>query len=376
MRQLLFLLPWFWALVVMGPAGAVECIRGPYLQEASAGAITIRWELDRLGPASVEFATGSEPARKVDCPFQGRKHRVRLTELRLGERYRYRILSRGERVGDEYEFRATPSGSSRFTFAVFGDFGAGTKEQFEVARLLEQSPAEFALLTGDMIYSRGEEEHYDLRFFEPYRASLRRLTFWPALGNHDVGAKDGAAAHAVFDVPLNGPSGLQGGRNYSFDYGNAHIAAIDSNASPETLRDVIGPWLERDMAATKQSWKFVFFHHPPFSSANHGEHATMRDVMVPVFTRAGIDIAFGGHDHSYERTKPKDGVTYIVSGNGGNRLYEHRHPHDYTALFYNEKHGLTLVTVEGPRLLLRHVNVDGKEIDRLELRKPEVRASK
>jgi hypothetical protein len=58
-----------------------------------------------------------------------------------------------------------------------------------------------------------------------------------------------------------------------------------------------------------------------------------------------------------------------VSGDGGQTLYEHRHPHDYTAVFYNEKHGLTLVTVDGTHLLLRHVNVDGKEIDRLELEK-------
>jgi hypothetical protein len=276
-------------------------------------------------------------------------------------------------VTEESEFRATPTAGA-FTFAVFGDFGAGTPGQMAVARLLDGSPAEFALLCGDMVYSRGEEEHYDLRFFEPYRASLRRMTFWPALGNHDVGAKDGAAALAVFDVPANGPPGLQTGRNYSFDYGNAHIAAIDSNASEQTLRNVIGPWLEKDMASTMQPWRFVFFHHPPFSSANHGENAKMRDAMVPVFTRAKIDIVFAGHDHSYERTRPMDGVTYIVCGNAGAGLYKHEHPHDYTARFYSERHGLTLVTIEGPRLLLKHQNIDGQEIDRLELNKP-VRAT-
>ena len=356
-------------LLLAAPARAARCIRGPYLQNAAVGTVEVRWELDRLGPSSLEYATGGETPTKVACAFRGRKHRVRLTGLRPGERYRYRIWDANQRISDEYEFRATPAAPTKFTFAVFGDFGAGTKGQMDVAKLLDRSPAEFTLLTGDLIYGRGEEEHYDLRFFEPYRKALRRMTFWPALGNHDVGSKDGAAALAVFDVPLNGPPGLQGGRNYSFDYGNAHIAAIDSNADGRTLRDVIGPWLERDMAASRQPWKFVFFHHPPFSSANHGENSRMRNVMVPVFTRAKIDIVFAGHDHSYERIRPRDGVTYIVSGNGGNRLYEHRNPHDYTAVFYNERHGLTEVTIDGPRLLLRHVNVDGKEIDRLELTK-------
>jgi len=364
-------------VLLAAPACAVECIRGPYLQNAVVGAVEIRWELDRLGPSSVEYAAGGEAPRKVNSPFGGRKHRVSLTGLRPGENYRYRILYQGARVGGEFQFRATPGPSGaggggtagKYTFAVFGDMGSGTKEQLEVAKLLEESPAEFALLAGDIIYGSGEEEQYDLRFFEPYRRSLPRMTFWPALGNHDVGAQDGAAALAVFSVPLNGPRGLQGGRNYSFDYGNAHIAAIDSNASAETLRNSIGPWLERDMAASTQTWKFVFFHHPPFSSAVHGEDAKMKDVMVPVFVRAKLDIVFAGHDHAYERIKPIDGVTYVVSGDGGQTLYEHRHPHDYTATFYNEKHGLTLVTIDGTHLLLRHVNVDGKEIDRLELEK-------
>jgi hypothetical protein len=379
-------------LYTVRPAGAVECIRGPYLQNAAVGAIEVRWELDRVGPSAVEYESPEVGWRKVECPlveyesrewgwrkvecpFKGRKHRVRLTGLAPGALYRYRIVAGTQLISGEYSFRATPGPGgaqrpTRFTFAVFGDMGAGTPGQMEVAQLLERSAAEFTLICGDIIYSRGEEEHYDLRFFEPYKVSLPRMTFWPALGNHDVGSKDGAAALAAFDVPLNGPAGLQGGRNYSFDYGNAHIAAIDSNASAKTLKNVIGPWLEKDMAASKATWRFVFFHHPPYSSSNHGENAKMRDVMVPFFAKSKIDIVFAGHDHSYERTRPMNGVTYVVSGNGGNRLYEHKNPHpQYTEVFYTEKHGLTLISIDGARLTLRHVDVDGREIDRFELEK-------
>ena len=66
-----------------------------------------------------------------------------------------------------------------------------------------------------------------------------------------------------------------------------------------------------------------------------------------------------------------NGSAETGGGNAGAGLYEQKNPHDYTEVFYNQKHGLTMVTIEGPRLRLRHVNVDGKEIDRLELRKPE-----
>lgn len=361
----------FLVLVLLGcsPAQAARCIRGPYIQNSAPGSVEIRWELDRIGPSSLEYSTGAEAERRVKSPFDGRKHRVRLTNLRAGEKYEYRIFS-GDRPATEcYSFRAVPDENAAFTFAVFGDFGQASKGQFAVARQLEKSPAEFVLLTGDLIYGRGEEEHYDTRFFAPYRKSLRRMNFWPALGNHDLGQKGGAAVLSVFDVPQNGPAGLQPGRNYSFDYGSAHVVALDSNAPASVLRRVIGPWLERDLAASKKRWKFVFFHHPPFSSANHGENAKVRDILVPIFARQKVDIVFSGHDHAYERTKPRDGVTYIVSGNGGASLYRHRNPHDYTEVFYNAKHGFTEVRVDGGRLELRHINADGEVVDRHELRK-------
>ena len=366
----------FWSAVccclLLGasPSLAAKCIRGPWLQNARVGSVLVRWELDQVGPSAVEYGlVGSKEMTRVASPFKGRMHRAGLGKLQPGARYRYRILAGDQPASAEFQFRAAPENASKFTFAVFGDFGNGSKEQFAVARLLEKSPAEFALLTGDLIYGRGELENYDLRFFAPYRHSLPRMVFWPALGNHDNDTKQGAALLALFDPPANGPKSVQSGRNYSFDYGNAHIAAIDSNAGADLLKNDIGPWLLKDMQASDKPWKFVFFHHPPYSSAGHGENLKMKAVMVPIFQQAKIDLAFAGHDHSYERSKPLGGVIYIVSGNGGNRLYEHKHPHDYTAKFYNAKHGLTLVTIEGGKLLLRHVNVDGEEIDRLALSK-------
>jgi hypothetical protein len=357
------------APVQAAQATQAEIIRGPYLQNATLEGVDVRWELDRIGPSSLQVKGPDGSEKRVDSPFKGRMHRARLTGLKPGEHYTYQVRAADTLLPGENRFRATPDGTGPFTFAVMGDFGAETPEQLGVAKLLESSNAEFALLTGDLVYPRGEFEHYDLRIFQPYRNSLPKMTFWPALGNHDVGSQGGASALAWFNVPLNGPKDVQGGRNYSFDYGNAHIVAMDSTASPTVMKRDLIPWLEEDFGKTKKPWKFIFFHHPPYSSAGHGENAEMRDIMAPVFTRLGIDIAFGGHDHSYERTKTINKVVYIVSGNGGNRLYEHKNPHDYTEVFYAKKHGVTMVTIDGGRLELKHINVDREQVDRFELRK-------
>jgi hypothetical protein len=34
-----------------------------------------------------------------------------------------------------------------------------------------------------------------------------------------------------------------------------------------------------------------------------------------------VDLVFAGHDHVYERTVPIRGVSYVLSGGGGRRLY-------------------------------------------------------
>src|SRR4051812_36722875 len=93
MRHSTFLTCLFWAVALAPPATADRCIRGPYLQDARESGITVRWELDRLGPSSLEYGKAGEKRRRVECHFRGRKHRVRLTDLQPGERYRYRIFS-------------------------------------------------------------------------------------------------------------------------------------------------------------------------------------------------------------------------------------------------------------------------------------------
>lgn len=359
----------------IAPPG-IEPVRGPWLQNAAvkegAARVEVRWELPEPGRAWLELLRPGGTPRRLDSPFRGRMHRVALTGLLPGGHYRYRLRHEHLPLPAVYHFRAAPAAGrgAAIRFGVMGDFGAGTRGQAAVAAMLEREELDFVLLTGDLIYPRGEMELYDTHFFDPYRSSLPRMVFWPVLGNHDVADADGAAALAWFTVPLNGPAHLQGGRNYSFDCGDAHFVAIDSNAPAAVLQQQIVPWLEQDLRTSQLPWKIAFYHHPPYSSAEHGETPRMRDIIAPVLSRGGVAVGFGGHDHSYERTRPMDGVVYIVSGNGGNRLYRHRNPHAYTEVFSNQKHGLTVVSIDGSGLHLRHEDVDGKAVDELHLPQP------
>jgi hypothetical protein len=47
----------------------------------------------------------------------------------------------------------------------------------------------------------------------------------------------------------------------------------------------------------------------------------VRAAFGPIFEEYGVQLVISAHEHTYERTKPIGGVTYVVSGGGGAPLY-------------------------------------------------------
>jgi 3',5'-cyclic AMP phosphodiesterase CpdA len=244
-----------------------------------------------------------------------------------------------------------------------------SRAQFALARQIEAARPDFLLHTGDLIYPAGAAADFNPKFFDIYKNMLARVPFYGSLGNHDAISRKGQPFLVNFVFPANGPAGVAPRRNYSFDYADAHIAVLDSNAPTAQLQRLIVPWLRRDMARSRARWKFVVFHHPPFSSGLHGDDARMQRVLVPVLRELKIDIVFNGHDHAYERWMPRDGVTYIVTGAGGAGLYRRRRVDPLTVRFRNDIHSFTRIDISGGTLRLRQIGRDGSILDDWRLNK-------
>lgn len=201
--------------------------------------------------------------------------------------------------------------------------------------------------------------------------------------------------------------------NYSFDYGNAHWLVVDSNPYMDWTDSTLVKWVADDLAKAKDAtWHFVMFHHPGFSSSvDHFEQQHMR-LLSPVFEKGKVDIVFNGHVHNYQRTFPirfakekkgtllvggKDsksvrgrvvnghwkldksfdgkinttpqGIIYIVSGAGGQELYNPEQNNDpdtwqkFTDKFNSIEHSFTVADVDGKTLIVRQISADGKELD-------------
>ena len=343
--------------------------RYPYLQNVTTTSIIIAWKTSIPSDSVVEYgvSTFDLSARESNDTDT---HVVTLTGLTPQTTYTYRVKGNGTLLthGDSFATGPTELGAP-FTFVVIGDSGTGTKPQFDIAEQIDLIEPDFMLHTGDVVYSRGEAENYDPRFFMPYQDTLKRAPIFPSLGNHDYHTDDGQPYLDAFYLPVNSSTGSE--RFYSFDYGDAHFVALD--VYPKTL-DLFGPgsaqyqWLERDLAATSAFWKFVYFHHPPYSSGDHGSILVIRNALSPLFEKYGVEIVFNGHDHIYERTKPildfeseGKGVVYIVTGGGGQGLYGVGQS-DFTA-YSESNYYVTKVTINGRMLELSAIMSDGSVLD-------------
>ncbi len=239
-----------------------------------------------------------------------------------------------------------------FTFVVLGD----TRTQHDVhravvARVLAAAP-DLVLHTGDLVGDGSDPAQWDT-FFEIEGDLLARVPFYPALGNHE---SNSPLYFERFDLPGNE-------RWYTFDYQHARFVClqIDGYARFDPDSEQYA-WLEQTLAANTQPWLFVFFHFPPYTSAEEAGYETLlRARLVPLFERYGVDVVFNGHKHNYERNEV-NGVTYIVTGGGGAPLYamQEREP---TQAAFAMAHHFVLVEIVGDHLKATAISIDGEALD-------------
>ena len=360
------------ALLGTAPAAATTLNRGPYLQLLTAQSVTVVWNTDTAAACSLAIRPLAGGAMTTIQGSVGTVCAIPVAGLAPGTEYGYVIRGNGVALDPEWTFRTDGAGLP-FTFLAVGDSGCGCAKQDLVRDRMLASPADFIVHTGDMVYDNGEAVNYDPRFFTPYRDLLRRMVFWPTLGNHDVGTSSGQPWRDAFHTPANNTAGSE--KYYSFDYGNAHVVVLDSNTStsPGSAQHT---FLDQDLAASTARWKVVVFHHAIYSSSQHGSNLTIRANLVPLFDAHSVDLVFMGHDHDYERTKPLradqvvaegEGTVYITTGGGGKSLYAAGQS-SFTAYAESAYH-FTRVAVNGAAVRIEMIRDDGAVRDTLSLTK-------
>jgi acid phosphatase type 7 len=178
------------------------------------------------------------------------------------------------------------------------------------AALVARIPGTVAVL-GDAVYESGTAQEFrDCYSWGRFRGRTRA-----ALGNHEYGSRNAAAAIAYFRLPRSG--------YYSYDLGDWHVVVLNSNCRPAGGCERGSPqqrWLAADLAAHPAFCTVAYMHHPRFSSGLHGPDITL-GALWATLSRGGVDIVLAGHDHHYERFAPFEGIRAFVVGSGGRSHY-------------------------------------------------------
>lgn len=360
--------------------------RLPYLQSVGPTSAMVAFRTGVSCTPFVRFGLGADVSQTATATAAGWRHAVKLTGLTPGQTYSYVVEACGSVTGVRQFRTAPPAGTTRLQFTAMGDFGTGGSLQAQVlSRLAEPGRAgELLVALGDNAYSSGTEQEFQDRLFKPMAALLRQVPLFPSLGNHEYVTNQGQPYLDNLYLPANNPAGTE--RYYSFDWGPVHFVALDSNcaiglASPDRCTLAAQKsWVAQDLAATRQPWKVVFFHHPSWSSGEHGSQLAMRREFGPLFEQYGVDLALTGHDHNYERSKPMKGegvapsgtrgIVYVVVGSGGATLrsFPSSQP-SWTAYRNNTDVGYLEATVNGGTLSARFLNPSGTVRDSFTLTK-------
>jgi hypothetical protein len=216
--------------------------------------------------------------------------------------------------------------------------------------------------TGDNVYPDGASR----QFADCYGPTWGR--YWgrtrPATGNHDYHVAGAAGFFGYFGIRVGG--GRRG--FYAYNLGTWRIYVLNSNC------DVVGcgarsaqvRWLRADLAAHPHRCVLAYWHHPLFSSGQHGNDPAVRPFWGALH-RARAEVVVNGHDHDYERFRRQTplgrssslGIVQFVVGTGGAGLRPFGRIKPNSVVRASTTHGVLRLNLYARSFGWRFVPVDG-----------------
>jgi len=250
-----------------------------------------------------------------------------------------------------------PNKPNSLHFAVIGDNGTGDERQFSVGEQMtkwyDRFQFPFVVMMGDNIYGSDRPQDFIKKFESPYKALLDKgVKFYASLGNHD-------SREQRFYKLYN----MEGKLYYTFKAPKEDVRffALESTYMDQDQLK----WLEDELTKSSEKWKIAFFHHPLYSSAGtHGSQLKLRAVLEPLFIKYNVSLVLNGHDHTYERIKPQNGILFFVEGSGGQlRKGDLRKGSPLTAAGNDRDCTFMLMEIDGDTLTYNTITGSGSLID-------------
>ena len=344
-------------------------LRGPIVSKMTNESTVIFWRTENASDAMVEYGlSDSNLNETITNSTLDTDHRILLDDLSPDTIYFYRVSSDTD-TSDIYHFKTAPLEAGSFKLVVFGDNRPSSNaapvppEEYEtlVDMIVLEEP-NLVIHSGDFVYRVTDDIEANLYAWKLFNQITDRVAHYApvigVIGNHDVGALTGTVhteyyfdAFEFYDKPST---------YFSFDYGGAHIIALDSEQLnlEGRITGAQWDWLINDLNSTTQPVKIAVAHRPLYACSHIGSaldvNITERDMLQSLFEEKNVTLFFAGHDHLYNRLTV-NGVTHIIAGGAGAPLYVT----PWGGAYYN----YVVANVSPAKIELEAIKIDGKVTD-------------
>ena len=335
-------------------AHAVKIIHGPYLQAVTDTEATIVWVTDANALSWVEVVPDDgtnfyEEARpRYYQTYLGKRtigtvHKVRVTGLEAGKKYRYAVASKevlsqnGHRIhyGDIVSTNVYRKGShtiptinpkkERVEFVVMNDVHAkNDKIEAYLRNCFKKGETDMVIFNGDMVSSIPSVNILFEGFLDTAVKSFASdVPFYYARGNHET--RGGSAPEFLNYFPTT-----TGKPYYTINYGDYFFIVLDSGedkpdnnieyydtADYDNYRKEEAEWLKKVVASEEcrnAKYRVVFMHMPPIGGNKmwHGpKHAS--ECFFPILNEANIAVMLSGHTHKASYNGPMERMGIQIS---------------------------------------------------------------
>lgn len=308
----------------------VVVTRGPYIQMLGENNVVIKWRTNTATSSRVIYGLSQASLiNTVSETANTTEHEVEITGLAGDTKYYYSIGNATDLLSasaQQFFYTMPPVNTSReYNFWVVGDCGTANDDQRFVRNAFQNYIGNTRIygmiMLGDNAYTLGTDGEYQGALFNNmYEDIISNTPMWPTPGNHDYYSGADATTQTgpyydIFTLPKLAQFGGVASNTeayYSYNIGNIHFISIDSFDSGRDSTNAMGNWIKQDLQNNHQEWTVAYWHHAPYTKGNHdsdnpfpwldGELPEMREQILPLLERGGVDLILCGHSHSYERS--------------------------------------------------------------------------
>lgn len=322
-------------------------------------------------------------------------YRANLQGLKPDTRYLYRVGD-GKNWGEWNGFHTASDQPKKFRFLYVGDAQNDIKSRWSrlIRAAYTKAPrAAFIIHAGDLVASGYRDdlwgEWYDSMGF--IAANIPSLA---VPGNHELEKPPGSPKSETlpqiwkqqFSYPQNGPD-ISENESYYFDYQGVRFISLNVNMmenekNSEAVRPMVEKqvaWLEKVLKDNPNHWTVVFQHQGMYSMASNRNYVKMRESLLPLYDKYGVDLVLQGHDHLYARSqklagdkivaRDAPGTVYMISVSGPKMYEVDPRFEPLMAKVIPHTQMFQVIDVDGDRMTLRAFSSEGEQLDGFQLEK-------